>query len=128
MSVEKSKSDAQSINSLGLGILITVATNFLFLATSFIVKEYPLYGGELCLCKGALQVSLHAVVTRSMCPLMFSFPRLYSLDLLHVAFTIRSLQLSASLLMKRTRCYASSLPYMVLPMESWFCRATWPSR
>ena len=36
---------------------ITVTANFCFLASSFIVREYPLYGGELCLSKGVLQVS-----------------------------------------------------------------------
>ena len=51
------KSGVDSINRLGLGILITVTTNCLFLAVSFIVREYPLQGGELCLSKGILQVS-----------------------------------------------------------------------
>lgn len=54
------KSDAQSISRLSLGILITLATNCLFLANSFIVREYPLYGGELCLCKGILQTAFFA--------------------------------------------------------------------
>ena len=51
------KSEKPCIKQLGFGIGITVTANFCFLASSFIVREYPLNGGELCLSKGVLQVS-----------------------------------------------------------------------
>ena len=50
------KSEKPCIKQLGFGIGITVTANFCFLASSFIVREYPLNGGELCLSKGVLQV------------------------------------------------------------------------
>ena len=51
------KSEKPCFKQLGFGIGITVTANFCFLASSFIVREYPLNGGELCLSKGVLQVS-----------------------------------------------------------------------
>jgi hypothetical protein len=51
-----SSSELPGSRKLAAGISLTLVANLILLSISFTVRENTLYGGELCLTKGILQV------------------------------------------------------------------------